>query len=686
MVESVKKKVKQLQEYDRLYYEGKPATTDSAYDRLKDSLRELDPNNPYFKAVGSKAVKGEKKKLPIPLGSMVKRTPENVEDWLKKLPKNATFVCLPKLDGQAGELEYVDGELVAAYTRGDGIIGRVVTNNAKYVQGVRSKLKPSKFTRKGRLIVKGEFIIHNKLFEAWKSKEYKAARNFVVGMLNRIELDEETQTALRDITFVAFNVQQIRDREVIAPAFKHQTMLYLALMGFTTIINPVRYSKGHYSIKKQSKKMKSLKEVLPVFDVKNTLQNVYIQDRKTITSSFLKNTMAYFKKTVDILQDGIVLEVQERSIAEKLGVEADGITPAFARAIKLDVTEQESRIGKVEKVEWGYTKRRLFKPVAILKKPVDFNGVEVSNITLHNYATAKKLSVGPGAKIKIIRSGDVIPRIMGVKRKAKSLDNPTKCPYCNTKLAKNETDLLCPNRKCEGASVEKIHAFFSTIGVDYVSVGIIQQLIEAGYSSIPELLSLRAKDLAKLEGFGEKRAKIVAKNLANCLKGVRLSKIMHASGYFQDETTGLGSTRCQAIIDELGIRKVLNMDVNDKMLASLSSIDGIGPTASDLFMKGILKFRKFYQKIEASVSLEENAKLASKKLLGQGFGFTGFRSTDLEKLITSNGGVVTNGVTGKTTCLFAAQAGTTKAQKAAAKGIKIVSAAKAEEHINKLIS
>ena len=146
--------------------------------------------------------------------------------------------------------------------------------------------------------------------------------------------------------------------------------------------------------------------------------------------------------------------------------------------------------------------RRLFKPVYVLKIPLDFDGVKVSRISGHNAGMVRDLGAGVGATISVIRSGDVIPRVVGVVKKT-TVKLPTVCPYCRTKLlwTKGKVDLYCGNRNCTGHEQQRLEHFFDVMEVDGLRGGVLAQLTAAGFDTVPKILALTPKQLIGVEGF-----------------------------------------------------------------------------------------------------------------------------------------------------------------------------------------
>ena len=659
-----KKLVKRLKEANDAYHNGDPIMSDRRYDRLLEKLKKQDPENKFLKKIGSSKIHGDKCKLPVPMGSLSKERPSTIEKWIKKFPPDSTWFLTPKLDGLAGLLHYKNSKLYRVYTRGDGHTGRVVTENARYVQGVLKKVPsiPSQVNKK-EFFVRGEFIIHDSLFDESMGKN---PRNFCVGMINRKEPDKKN---LKKMTFITFGLEGLSS--------KWQEIQELRSLGFTTITCPGRYSKSHKRISKLAETMPSLNSILPMIDFENNIK-CWTFGSKRLTAEYFEKAIKHMEEVVDIQQDGLVLTLSKYL---DYGLESDGISPAGSKSIKLDVKNQKSKKAYVERIRWSLTSRGIYKPVVYLKEPINFNGIMVSKVYGHNYDYVFENQIGEGASIKMVRSGDVIPYITKIRKRGvfKALK---RCKYCKTKLKISNVDLYCPNKDCKGIKKKQLYHFFKVIKVDSMSDKTVQQLIEAKIDSVPKLIKVRSKDLLKIEGFAKKKAKTISKGLRHCLDDIPLEKLMSASGFFSDETASLGEIRLRSIIDCLGKQWLLsNGKITNHVKFNVNAVEGVGPTTVRLFCEGLNDFRKFYYSIQSSLTIGAS----SGNLTGMGFCFTGFRSAELENLIKNNGGVVYSSVTKKVNVLFSSQMDTAKTKKAESQGVEIVGRSSAQNWIDKRI-
>jgi len=659
-----------LEKLDRAYARGKPILSDAEYDKLRAATQKRYPKNDYFRKAGAKIATRTRQevKLPLPMGSLDKKRPAEAIKWLTSLPKDAELVITPKLDGLALLLEYRDGKFHRAFTRGeDGKTGFDVTENARHIQGVIPQFVrdlPS-HPAKGRHYIIGEVIIQKDIFAKHyqgRSLEaggnpFKNPRNFCIGMINRLKISDEHRKALRRMNFIGFNMVR-RHKEQWHYYDKIEAVIVLTTHGFTSILNPARHGKF------------------------NPLENHWYGNGKRPTVEVLNALLKSWREKYPILQDGIVIDISQHKYRKDRGL--GDPRPQYAYAVKPEVEDQISYVGVVDKIELNMSSRRLFKPVAILKKPLQFDGVDVQRVSLHNVQTVFSNQIGPGAKIKIIRSGDVIPRYISTVHHTKYRP-PKHCPECATKLEMLSVDLYCPNENCTGPQLENLVRFFTVLKVDGLAEGIVEAMLDAGLDSVAKILTATPKQLAKVRGFAERKTQKIIDGLRKSVRDVPLARLMKASNSFADETLGFGERRFEPIIDKIGRKAILTGKIEpEKLKMQLLGIPGIGERVAEQFVAGLPKFREFYREIMNVVTLAADKR--GGKLAGKVFVFTDFRDAEMEKLIEAEGGKIGSSVTNATTVLYAGSLTTTKAQRATALGIKIIRQHDAPAHLNKLLA
>jgi len=633
-----------LKEYDAAYAKGKPKVTDAKYDALRDRAYKVKPNHSYFKLLSTRYAAGEKVKLPTPMLSLSKIRPSTVKEWATW---DCEYLMSPKLDGLSGKIQYIKGKLHKIYTRGDGQVGRDVTHTAKYINGI-----PHKLSKKINAEFNVEFIIHRSLFDSLPEGDYKAPRNFVVGMLNNKVAKPEL---LSKMTAIVYGVN-CKEHKF---ASRLDQWNFAATFQFVTITNLGRCNEETYKAHQAGQVPR-----YPSTHVGYKPLGKFNFEKKELTETLATFYLTTWRKQIDIDQDGVVLEISPTKLREKLG---DGDTPNYSIAIKPEIADHETLHRRVKKIEWTLSGRGLYKPVVILAKPAIFNGVEVTRITAHNAKTVKDLGVGTDAIASIIRSGDVIPRLVGVKKAVKA-NLPTDCIHCKNKLkwTKTNTDLWCDNTNCVGFQTERVVDFFARFKVDQLAIGTVKKLVSKGYNTVPKIMRIPEEKLAKIDGLGPKSAKTIITNIKKRLEKVELAEIMHASSMFSTETSGLGTRRAKLIISKFKEKGVLGAPIDDNMYRILSlKIPGIGPILADQIFENLAAFREFYKDLPIGgiKAQGKGGKLAV---------WSGYRSKEEEAQWIAKGGEVGTGITKAVSVLFTSTPGSTKTKKATDYGIKVI--------------
>ncbi len=593
---------------DAYYNTDKPLVEDITYDILFDALKERDPTNPFLKEVGAPVkIERKKVKLPYPMGSLEKIKPNtgSLEAWLKKF--KGPYVISDKLDGISAQIHNDKGEY-KMYTRGEGDdegnIGEDISYLLKYINVGELKNLPKDAS------IRGELIIKRKNFEKIKVKyndKYKNIRNTVTGIKNSKTVDAELANF---VDFVAYNV--------INPNM-NQTNQMEQLEEWD--INIVEY-----------KVVKKLDE--------KTLED-YLKDRR-------KNS------SYDV--DGIVCFDSSKEHKLLPG------NPDYGFAFKM-VLDDQFTIATIKRIIWEPTMDSYLKPVVEIN-PVDLVGTTVTFATAHNAKMVYDNKLGKGAKIKIIRSGDVIPYIMEVVEKAKKPDMPD-IPYV---WNETEVDILIDyDEEIDEEILDKVKVkllthFFKKLDVKGLSEGIITKLVEYEYDSIGKILSANQKDLHEIEGLGEKSITKIYKEINEKMKHVTLGMFMSATHLFG---RGLGDRRLKDILKVYP--NILHESWSKKEIKEkINSIDGFSDITTNQFVENLDEFKKFCKDLQKvydishivgkkddkkdskkdskdNKNIKTNSKLKDKTIV-----FTGVRDKELETLIENSGGKVSTSVSKKT--------------------------------------
>jgi NAD-dependent DNA ligase len=595
--------VKQLTQYNEAYRSGDPLVSDAEYDVLVEQLEELDPNNSFFDNVGIKvADKERERKLPIAMASMNKiKSMDEVADWcrLKGIPTNTDVVLTPKYDGLS---LCVDETKDAATTRGDGKVGQASDEHYKFIGNHLSKYSDIyEFTY-------GEVMMSRETFKTKYSMNFANPRNLVAGLINNKQATEP----LKDTNFIKYGGIL---RDGINFNTKEDILAHLNLQQ----------------------------------DIQVPFKIVKISE---LSEDFLVNT---FKEwSVDYEIDGVIVEINDLKLQEKLGRERSTNNPVWARAFKSPQFEQ-SAITTVIGISWNISKQGYLKPILHID-PVRLDGVTVSNVTGNNARFVKDMGLGIGAKIRVVRSGMVIPL---VKEVIEPVDFVMP-DIDNIGWNENEVELITLTETKE-QKFKQLVSFFEILEVENAGEGVFAQLWDAGYQTVKQVLELKPANMERLEGFGKRKAEIVYNAIQSRVNNIELSKLQHATGIFKM----LGSKKL-ALLEKFKTKPTIG---------EVMAIEGFAEKSAQSYIDGYDLFNEFVKDLPITISEKKAVQKSSNELEGKSFCFTGVRCKDLEPIIESKGGKIASGVSKSLTYLVAKDitSGSSKLVKAEELGVILLS-------------
>ncbi|MDD7984387.1 hypothetical protein PQO01_05430 [Lentisphaera marina] len=586
---------------------GESPLSDAEYDFLLEQV-----NDEKFKGKVGYEIEKNKVELAVPMGSLNKiKTQGEVFDWSKSksIPLDTEICVTPKYDGLSLLVYFSDGEYKGAYTRGDGIFGQDVSEHFT-VNPLCDLRLPQDFT--GYLI--GECIMDEAKFQSKYSEKFKNPRNMVAGLLSRKTLSRE----LADVCYVAYGVRSSQ--------MKHK-------FDQVEFCNKYINAQWKYKVLCPLYKLEDLKDA--------ELQRVYDSEQR-------------------FQCDGLVLEVNDSDLFHQIGKETNSLNPGGARAWKPE--SDDSLPSLVKEVVWQISKSGAAKPV-IRIEPIDLAGVTISNVTGINARFIEDSGIGKGATVTVIRSGDVIPKIIGVPNEVENVDLPQQCPSCDSVLEWNENrvDLTCLNKSCPATNKAALIDFFALLKADELGEGIISALWEAGYQSVKDLLQLTMEDLLKLEGFKQKKAKKVLDSIKASVVDVPLPRLQHASNLFK----GLGEKKLELLqkYDKAGLKPSFE---------ELLEVDGYSEISAKSYLNSIDAYWEFAAELP-SLKYKKIAVNTDGIFAGQTLVFTGFRAPELEEQVKSEGGKIGSSVSKKTSILVvkAKGSGSSKEKKALDLGVEV---------------
>jgi DNA ligase (NAD+) len=599
--------VKQLQEYNAAYRAGESIISDTEYDILVEQLEELDPTNPFLDTVGIQIIDKEReRKLPILMASMNKvKSIDLLHDWarLKGILLTTNVILTPKFDGLSLCVDETENK---ATTRGDGQNGQASDEHYKLI---KNHLKDNVVFSPFFQFTYGEVMMSKSDFNQKYAANFANPRNLVAGLINNKQATEP----LKDTAYIKYGA-------VIKPEFKDRFVL------------------KH--------------EILNALNMCQEIQVPWIGTTiGDLTEDFLVKTFKEWSNDYEL--DGIILEIDDLKLQERLGRERSG-NPVWARAFKSPQFEQ-SAITTVIGISWNISKQGYLKPTLHIE-PVRLDGVTVSNVTGNNARFVKDMGLGVGAQIRVVRSGMVIPLVKEV-----IVPVEFQMPDIqNIGWNENEVELVTLTETNE-QKFKQLVSFFEILGVEKASEGVFAQLWEAGYQSVKQILELKPANMEKLEGFGKRKAEIVYNAIQSKIKDVELSKLQHATGIFK----------------MLGSKKLALLEVFSEKptLQQVMDIEGFAEKSAQAYLDGYDKFFDFIKDLPITITEKKQTKKLSNELEGKTFCFTGVRCKELEPIIESKGGKIASGVSKNLTYLVAKDpgSGSSKLVKAQELGVILLS-------------
>jgi DNA ligase (NAD+) len=621
---SIKKLIETLKKLSLNYYNtGKELVSDEIYDLLRNILEERSPNNPFLKEVGAPISK-DKVKLPYYMPSLDKIKPDTnlLDKWKAKY--KGPYVLSDKLDGVSG-LFYKDSDNnIKLFTRGNGSKGQDISHLIAFV--ISKKVKFDKLPN--LCAVRGELIISKKDFKKIEGKQMrkngnpvKNARSAVAGIVNAKHF---TKKVAQITNFVAYALISPQNKQI-------DQMKKLKRWGFEVVNN----------------------------DIENDIDN-----------EMLSKILINHRKTAKYEIDGIVV-IDSSTIHNNTKT-----NPKYGFAFKTILMDQIIEATVVD-VLWDASMHGYLKP-RVKIEPVNLLGTEIKFATAFNGKFVKDNVLGPGAVIKLIKSGDVIPHIKEVLKPSAS--KKPKMPKCDYKWNKTNIDIIVDDCKLGSVQsdrilVKQITNFFKKMGVKYISHGIVTNFVSNDYKSVIDILK-KKDELYNLEGLGEKSIDKIFANIDNAFKTSTLSQIMAASTIFG---RGFGIRRTKMVTTEYP--NILNEKwTEDVIISKLEQIDGFDTITATQFSNNFKNFKKFLSKLEKVANIKHLLKnypqsikkstSLNLKFKGMIVVFTGVRDKELEKKIEKYGGRVSSNVSGNTTAVIYSDKSTTKYKNAVKKNIK----------------
>ncbi len=634
-IERMKELVKILSEASYAYYaKDEEIISNFEYDRLYDELENLEKEcdmvlagSPTLK-VGYEAVDElPKEKHAAPMLSLGK-TKEREE--LRSFLGEQKGLLSWKLDGLTVVLTYEKGELLKAVTRGNGEVGEVVTNNAKFFKNI-----PLKISYEGTLVIRGEAVIGYEDFERINAKiedpslQFKNPRNLCSGSVRQLN---NQITAERHVRFFAFSL--VEAEGVDFKNSRKEQIEFLRGQGFDVV------------------------------------------EYKEVTADNILEGIEYFADAIagyDIPSDGLVLIFDDIAYGKSLGRTAkfprDAIAFKWADEVKETVLKE---------IEWSPSRTGLINPVAIFE-PVELEGTTVSRASVHNISVMRALKLGIGDRITVYKANMIIPQIADNLTGSDSVEIPCTCPVCGEKTeiqAVNEVQTLyCVNPECPVKKIKALTLFVSrdALNMDGLSEATLEKFVAEGfirdYKDLFRLERYREQIIA-MEGFGERSYDNLIASIETA-RNTTLPRLVYALG-IANIGVAMAKVVCKHFDYDLDAMRVATEE-------EVSQIEGVGDVIAGTFCSyfhDMVKMQSLDELLQEVVLEKPEASANADKLKGKTFVVTGSVNhfngrSELKEIIENMGGKVAGSVSAKTECLINNDTTSTSSKNKKAKELNI---------------
>jgi DNA ligase (NAD+) len=638
MVDRITELENLIVDYQASYYNGEAAISDADFDALWDELRRLAPESPVLHRIGADSSDGfPKARHLIPMGSQEKCScAADFCLWAQKLGLE-TFIVQYKLDGASLELQYEQGVLVRAVTRGDGITGDDITANARKMSGVLARLD-TPFSGG----VRGEVVMKRTVWQE-KYADKANCRNAANGLMRR-----KDGSGCEDLSVLCYDASCTGD-DGFFPT-EQEKIAWLAARGFA-VTESLALS-GTQAVIEYHEQVAESRERLPV-----DIDGLVVKDPLTDMTDLRRAK-------------------PERQIAFKFAPE---------RAVTL--------LRAVEWHETGVT----YTPIGIVD-PVRLAGTTVQRASLNNPDQVRALGITIGSAVLVVKRGEIIPKIEGLALRSAQADSkdsgisetteggvslteqreisfPVQCSACGTALVDAGTRLYCPNSACPKLALHRLQKWVKVLDIKELGDKLLKQLFYAGrVRTIADLYTLEPAEVAACERMGEKSAQKVIRHIRTP-RSLELAVFISA---FDLEGIGSGIMEKVTAAGFDTLERLRSATVQD-----LADIYGIGEITADSIVKGLQEAAAAIDAVCATgiISIAPPPHAQSLPLRGLSFCFTGELATmkrkQAEEKVRLLGGSPKSSVTKDLSYLVTNDPGSSSAKhkKALKLGIRVITEA-----------
>ena len=633
-----------IEKNNRLYYDqDAPELEDFEYDALTRELKELEaaypelitPASPTQHVGGTPSGRFAKVTHTVKMESLLDAfSYDELRDFDRRVQEAGVepeYVVEIKIDGLSCSLEYENGELVSASTRGDGVVGEDVTANVRAIKKIPRHLKNAP----AFLEVRGEVYMPHEAFQHLCAEQelqgtapFKNPRNAAAGSLRQ---KDPKITGSRGLSIFVFNVQQIRGKELTTHA---ESLDYLKSLG------------------------------LPVSPRYHIVHN--IEDAIAEIEQIGQN-----RSKLDFDMDGAVIKVNRFAQRDLMG--STNKFPRWAIAFKYPPEVKETTLRSIE-VAVGRT--GVLTPTACFDS-IFLAGTTVARATLHNEDFIHQFGLRIGDTIQVRKAGDIIPEVIGVTHHAEDADPyemPTVCPSCGAPVVhlEDESALRCINPECPAQALRNLIHFASrdAMDIDGLGTAVATQLVEKGLvHSVADLYALTQEQLLTLDKFKEKSADNLHKAIERS-KENNLDKLLFGFGI-----RNIGDKAAALLAEHFGTLEA----IREAGVEAISEIDGFGGVMAQSIVEFFAKDGTadvVHRLADVGVNMKWKGEPKGDKLAGKTLVVTGTLETlsrsEAEALIVRNGGKASGSVSKKTSYVVAGAAAGSKLTKAQSLGVPVL--------------
>ena len=595
---------------------------------ISESIPDVHQNSDqHLNSTKDNSLSSTKVKLPFHMGSMNKTySLDIVNKWVHKV-ESPSFIITPKIDGTSCMVSInIDGSYTI-YSRGDGTYGKQINHLGDFILDKTIITRTLIFLTKNnmkKLTVRGELIINKSEFKQHCSG-FKSSRSMVNGIVNTIVSKDDIPNSLLELMVF----------EMIDPQLKPEDQfVLLKKIGFRCVDNRV------YPLDK-------------IVDTANLI---------------IPNILEDYKKAYNYDVDGIIIT---RNIHYKY---PESGNPEHSLAFKKN---NEGMLTAITDIEWNVSKHGSIIPTIV------FETIQLGNNTVNrcsgfNGSFIFNNCLGPGAIIRVVYSGEVIPSIIDITRQA----HIPSMPKLDYKWDSNRVHcvLIESNQELE---IKRIVNFIKTIGITNMDIGLIKVLFNGGFKTIKDILTISRENLLLLDRIENKMAIKIRNSIDNIIKNpISISKIMDGSLCFGN---GFGEKRCRQLVI-----KYPDFLTNTPSIDVLQMLNGWSDKSINKFINGLDGFKQFLDEnaflnllypenstVHSNSNSNSNSKSNSKssKIAINKVCVTGARDKDILKFLVDNNVDIVSSVTSNTDLLICENKGSSsnKLKMARSKNISVLS-------------